>query len=120
MSTRVLPPRYAVLWAALVKAGPDALVWHGILKGEQAQAGRRLVRGDKRCGHALHLDALLDSGQHDAHDHGRHHGIMGVGSLRRLSAVKWGVAGRIVWAWVLTVPCSAAIAAAAYLLIRLR
>jgi inorganic phosphate transporter, PiT family len=46
--------------------------------------------------------------------------IMGVGSLRRLSAVKWGVAGRIVWAWVLTVPCSAAIAAIAYVLVRLR
>jgi inorganic phosphate transporter, PiT family len=40
--------------------------------------------------------------------------IIGVGSTRRLSAVKWGVAGRIVWAWVLTIPISAAIAAAAY------
>jgi PiT family inorganic phosphate transporter len=40
--------------------------------------------------------------------------IMGVGSLRRLSAVRWGVAGRIVWAWMLTIPCSAAIAALAY------
>ncbi|MEI8176014.1 MAG: inorganic phosphate transporter [Candidatus Omnitrophota bacterium] len=40
--------------------------------------------------------------------------IMGVGSLRRLSAVKWGVAGNIVWAWLLTIPCSAAIAALAY------
>jgi PiT family inorganic phosphate transporter len=40
--------------------------------------------------------------------------IMGVGSLRRLSAVKWGVAGRIIWAWVLTIPCSAAISALAY------
>ncbi len=46
--------------------------------------------------------------------------IMGVGSLRRLSAVKWGVAGRIVWAWMLTVPCSAAIAAITYILFRLR
>jgi inorganic phosphate transporter, PiT family len=44
--------------------------------------------------------------------------IMGVGSLRRLSAVKWGIAGRIVWAWVLTIPCSAAISAIAYILIR--
>ena len=44
--------------------------------------------------------------------------IMGVGSVRRLSAVKWGVAGRIIWAWVLTIPCSALISAAAYLLIR--
>ncbi|MFA5063722.1 MAG: inorganic phosphate transporter [Candidatus Omnitrophota bacterium] len=44
--------------------------------------------------------------------------IMGVGSIKRLSAVKWGVAGRIVWAWILTIPCSAAISALAYLLIR--
>ncbi|MFZ0033811.1 MAG: inorganic phosphate transporter [Sedimentisphaerales bacterium] len=40
--------------------------------------------------------------------------IMGVGSLRRLSAVRWGVAGRIVWAWVLTIPASAAMSALAY------
>jgi PiT family inorganic phosphate transporter len=40
--------------------------------------------------------------------------IMGVGSRRRLSAVRWGIAGRIVWAWILTIPCSALIAAAAY------
>jgi PiT family inorganic phosphate transporter len=44
--------------------------------------------------------------------------IAGVGSLRRLSAVRWGVAGRIVWAWVLTVPCAALISAAAYMLTR--
>ncbi|HTG31891.1 MAG TPA: inorganic phosphate transporter [Thermoanaerobaculia bacterium] len=43
--------------------------------------------------------------------------IIGVGSTRRLSAVKWGVAGRIVWAWVLTIPISAAIAAVAYLVV---
>ncbi|HON95823.1 MAG TPA: inorganic phosphate transporter, partial [Deltaproteobacteria bacterium] len=42
--------------------------------------------------------------------------IMGVGSLRRLSAVKWGVAGRIVWAWILTIPGAAAISALTYLL----
>ena len=40
--------------------------------------------------------------------------IMGVGSLRRLSAVRWGVVGRIVWAWILTIPASAAIAALTY------
>ena len=44
--------------------------------------------------------------------------IMGIGSLRRLSAVKWGVAGRIVWAWVLTIPCSAVISALSYTFIR--
>jgi PiT family inorganic phosphate transporter len=40
--------------------------------------------------------------------------IVGVGSTRRLSAVKWGVAGRIVWAWVLTMPIAALIAALAW------
>ncbi|MFA6349933.1 MAG: inorganic phosphate transporter [Candidatus Omnitrophota bacterium] len=44
--------------------------------------------------------------------------IMGVGSLKRMSAVRWGVAGNIVWAWLLTIPCSAAISAVAYLLTR--
>ncbi|HWM90891.1 MAG TPA: inorganic phosphate transporter [Thermoanaerobaculia bacterium] len=43
--------------------------------------------------------------------------IIGVGATRRLSAVKWGVAGRIVWAWVVTIPISAAVAAACYLLL---
>jgi PiT family inorganic phosphate transporter len=40
--------------------------------------------------------------------------IMGVGATKRLSAVKWGLAGRIVWAWVLTIPIAAAVAALAY------
>ncbi|MBF0483400.1 MAG: inorganic phosphate transporter [Candidatus Omnitrophica bacterium] len=40
--------------------------------------------------------------------------IMGIGSLKRLSAVRWGVAGHIVWAWIMTIPCSAAISAAVY------
>ena len=40
--------------------------------------------------------------------------IIGVGSIRRLSAVRWGIAGRIVWAWVLTIPAAALIAAATY------
>jgi inorganic phosphate transporter, PiT family len=40
--------------------------------------------------------------------------IMGVGSLRRLTAVRWGVAGKIVWAWILTIPCAAIISALTY------
>jgi PiT family inorganic phosphate transporter len=42
--------------------------------------------------------------------------IMGVGSIRRLSAVRWGVARNIVWAWILTIPAAALISALAYCL----
>ena len=44
--------------------------------------------------------------------------ITGVGAAHRLSAVRWGVAGRIVWAWLLTIPASAGIAGASYLVLR--
>jgi PiT family inorganic phosphate transporter len=40
--------------------------------------------------------------------------IVGVGATRRLSAVRWGVAGRIVWAWILTMPAAAMVAAVTY------
>lgn len=42
--------------------------------------------------------------------------IVGVGSTQRASAVRWGVAGNIVWAWIFTIPASAAVAAGAYYL----
>lgn len=40
--------------------------------------------------------------------------IVGVGSMQRASAVRWGVAGNIVWAWILTIPASATVAAIGY------
>lgn len=40
--------------------------------------------------------------------------IVGVGATRRLSAVRWGVAGRIVWAWILTIPAAATVGAVTY------
>jgi PiT family inorganic phosphate transporter len=43
--------------------------------------------------------------------------IVGVGATRRLSAVKWGVAGRIVWAWILTIPIAGSISAISFLII---
>ena len=43
--------------------------------------------------------------------------IMGVGSIRRLSAVKWGVAGGIIWAWIITIPAAALISALSYFLV---
>jgi len=44
--------------------------------------------------------------------------IVGVGSAQNASAVRWGVAGSIVWAWVLTIPCSAFMAGLAWWLAR--
>jgi PiT family inorganic phosphate transporter len=40
--------------------------------------------------------------------------IVGVGSTRRVSSVRWGIAGNIVWAWIFTIPASAAVAAISY------
>ena len=45
--------------------------------------------------------------------------IIGVGATHRLSAVRWGVARRIIWAWILTIPASALVAALTYSIIRL-
>jgi PiT family inorganic phosphate transporter len=44
--------------------------------------------------------------------------IVGVGATNRLSAVRWGIAGRIVWAWILTIPAAGLIAALSYYLLR--
>jgi PiT family inorganic phosphate transporter len=44
--------------------------------------------------------------------------IIGVGSIQRLSAVRWGVAGRVVWAWILTIPGAAIVSALAYTVLR--
>jgi PiT family inorganic phosphate transporter len=44
--------------------------------------------------------------------------IVGVGASQRISAVRWGVAGRIVWAWILTIPMAGAMAALAYIGLR--
>src|SRR5881409_1770256 len=45
--------------------------------------------------------------------------IMGVGAIQRFSAVRWGVAGKILWAWILTIPASGIVAAATWMLLRL-
>jgi PiT family inorganic phosphate transporter len=45
--------------------------------------------------------------------------IMGAGAVRRLSAVRWGIGKRIVWAWIITIPASAAVAYLAMMLIKL-
>ncbi len=45
--------------------------------------------------------------------------IIGVGATRKLSGIKWGVAGRIIWAWIFTIPASALISAGCFYLFRL-
>jgi inorganic phosphate transporter, PiT family len=45
--------------------------------------------------------------------------IMGVGAIQRFSAVRWGVAGKILWAWILTIPASALVAGVAWGFLRL-
>jgi PiT family inorganic phosphate transporter len=40
--------------------------------------------------------------------------IVGVGATSRLSAVRWGLAGRMIWAWILTIPAAATVAALSY------
>jgi PiT family inorganic phosphate transporter len=45
--------------------------------------------------------------------------IVGVGATGRLSAVRWGVAGRIVWAWIFTIPASALVAAGVWTMLAL-
>jgi PiT family inorganic phosphate transporter len=44
--------------------------------------------------------------------------IVGVGAAQRISAVRWGVAGRIVWAWILTIPMAATMAGLSYLILK--
>ena len=46
-------------------------------------------------------------------------GIMGVGATKRLSAVRWGVGKKIVYAWIITIPASAAVAALVSILMNL-
>lgn len=43
--------------------------------------------------------------------------IVGVGATRRLSAVRWGVASRMIWAWIITIPAAASVAAVSYLIV---
>ena len=45
--------------------------------------------------------------------------IMGVGATQRFSAVRWGVAGRIIWAWIVTIPAAAVVAAATWYVLKL-
>jgi inorganic phosphate transporter, PiT family len=70
-------------------------------------------------GGALMLFAATHAGIPVSTTHTITGSIIGVGATTSLSAVRWGVAGRLVWAWILTIPAAAAVAAACFYLIRL-
>ena len=89
---------------------------HDGFEDHQAAAGRRLRRRNRRGLRAADRDAL---GVPVSTTHAITGAIVGVGATRRLSAVRWGVAGQIVWAWVLTIPMAFLIAGGAYSLLRL-
>lgn len=68
------------------------------------------------CGAAITLFLSTSLGIPVSTTHTITGSIMGIGSLKRISAVRWGVAGKIIWAWIFTIPCSALIAALSYLI----
>lgn len=68
------------------------------------------------CGAAITLFLSTSLGIPVSTTHTITGSIMGIGSLKRISAVRWGVAGKIIWAWIFTIPCSAAMAAVSYLI----
>ena len=88
---------------------------HG-LKDHEAEADGRLLC---RTAGAITLfgTALAASGVSTTHTITG--AIVGVGAINRLSAVRWGIAARIIWAWVLTMPASAMVSAATFGIIRL-
>lgn len=70
-------------------------------------------------GGATILAILAHAGIPASTTHGISGSIMGAGSVRRLTAVRWGIGKRIVWAWIITIPASAAMSYAAMWLIKL-
>lgn len=70
-------------------------------------------------GGATILAVLAHAGIPASTTHGISGSIMGAGSVRRLTAVRWGIGKRIVWAWIITIPASAGMAYAAMWLIKL-
>jgi len=108
------------LWATLGAATALALgTWTGgrrMLRGARA----RIVKMDAAQGFsaqgagAAAILAATFLGYPISSTHAISGGVMGAGAARRLSAVRWGVAGNIVTAWLLTLPAAAAVGAAAY------
>jgi PiT family inorganic phosphate transporter len=93
------------------------LVWrlayraHDGFEDHAAQPDAGFLRRDRRGDHAVRRHM---AGHPVSTTHTITGAIIGVGAARRVSAVRWGIAGNIVWAWIITIPATAAIAAVCY------
>ena len=113
-----IPLWVIVLAATAISLGTAAGGWRII-----RTMGQRVVKLDPVHGFAAETTAasIIYTASHFGMPVSTTHvissAIMGVGASDRLSAVRWGVAGNIVTAWILTIPASAAVAALAYLVL---
>ena len=113
-----IPLWVIVLAASAISLGTAAGGWRII-----RTMGQRVVKLDPVHGFAAETTAasIILTASHFGMPVSTTHvissAIIGVGSSDRLSAVRWGVAGNIVIAWILTIPASAAVAAVAYLVL---
>jgi len=119
-STADVPTWVVVSSASAIAAGTYAGGWRII-----RTMGTRIIKMDPPQGFAAQSvgAAVILSASHVGFPLSTTHvmsgGIMGAGAAKRLSAVRWGVAGNIVTAWLLTLPCSAAVGAIAYGAVRI-
>ena len=118
LATPDVPFWVIVLAASAISLGTAAGGWR-IMK----TMGQRVVKLDPIHGFAAETTAasiILGAshfGMPVSTTHVISSAIMGAGSSDRFSAVRWGIAGNIVWAWILTIPLSAAVAAASWVVL---
>lgn len=124
-TTSMIPTLNVPIWVIFAAHAAIAL---GTLSGGWRivhTMGGRLTRLKPRGGFAAETSAAIsilfssELGMPVSTTHVIAGAIAGVGSIQRMKAVRWGLATTIVWAWVLTIPMSALVGAAALLLIRL-
>lgn len=111
-----LPPTW-VIWSCYIAIGLGTLFggWRIVKTMGQRITKLKPVGGFcAETGGALTLFIATGLGIPVSTTHTITGAIVGVGSVRNASAVRWGVAGNIVWAWILTIPASAFVAAVGY------
>lgn len=110
-------PPYWVIWACYIAIGAGTMFggWRIVKTMGQRITKLKPVGGFcAETGGAMTLFIATSLGVPVSTTHTITGAIVGVGSVRGASAVRWGVAGNIVWAWILTIPASAAVAAVFY------